>query len=129
VGQLLAQPDSSRWIVEGAGGALVPINDTDLMIDVMATLSLPAVVVSRTTLGTINHTLLTLEALRRRSIQPAGVVMVGTPSADNRLAIEHYGHVVVLGEMPLFEQLTPELLTSWAKTELDPDGRLLEVLR
>ena len=60
---LAAQPPSSRWIVEGAGGALVPINDSELMTDLMVRLALPVVVVARSRLGTINHTLLTLEAL------------------------------------------------------------------
>ncbi|HKF69944.1 MAG TPA: ATP-dependent dethiobiotin synthetase BioD, partial [Vicinamibacterales bacterium] len=115
-------------IVEGAGGALVPINDRVLMADLMLSLGLPAVVVARSSLGTINHTLLTLEALRRRSIGIAGVVMVGVPDADNREAIERYGCVEVLGEMPFFEPLTPDALAAWAAEGLDHDGRLHEML-
>jgi dethiobiotin synthase len=115
-------------IVEGAGGVLVPINDTDLMADLMLSLGLPAVVVARSSLGTINHTLLTLEALRRRSIPIAGVVMVGVPDADNREAIERYGCVSVLGEMPMFEPLTPGVLSTWAAEELDREGLLREIL-
>ena len=116
-------------IVEGAGGALVPINDHDMMADLMLGLGLPAVVVARSSLGTINHTLLTLEALRRRSIPIAGVVLVGEPNADNREAIERYGCVAVLGEMPSLEPLTPEALAGWAGAGLDREGRLLEFLR
>jgi dethiobiotin synthetase len=115
-------------IVEGAGGALVPINDTDLMADLMHGLGLPAVVVARSSLGTINHTLLTLDALRRRSIGIAGVVMVGVPDADNREAIERYGCVSVLGEMPFFDPLTPDALAAWAAEGLDREGRLHELL-
>ena len=59
--------NDAAWIVEGAGGVLVPINERETIADLMIALSLPAVVVARTALGTINHTLLTLEALRRRS--------------------------------------------------------------
>ena len=110
-------PDT-RFVVEGAGGALVPINDTELMIDLMARLALPVVVVSRSTLGTINHTLLTLEALRRRSLTVAGVVMTGPRNADNRDAIERYGSTQVLGELPMFEPLTMETLAEWASKEL-----------
>jgi len=122
-------PDSAtRWIVEGAGGALVPLNDTALMTDLMRTLALPVLVVARSTLGTINHTLLTLEALRARKLRVSGVVMVGEKNPDNRAAIEHYGAVPVLGEMPVWKTLDSACLAHWAETELDPDGRLLELL-
>lgn len=56
----------AAWTVEGAGGALVPVNESDLMVHLMERLGLPAVIATRTTLGTINHTLLTIEALRAR---------------------------------------------------------------
>jgi dethiobiotin synthase len=129
VGLVRAEPESSRWIVEGAGGALVPVNDSANMADLMTRLALPVVVVARTALGTINHTLLTLEALRRRAIQIAGVIMVGVPNADNRHAIERYGHVHVLGEMPQIEPLTADRLAGWAAAGLDRNGRLLELVR
>jgi dethiobiotin synthetase len=129
VDSLLGQADSSCWIVEGAGGTLVPVNESETIADLMVRLGLPVVVVAKTTLGTINHTLLTLEALRRRALSVAGVVMVGCRDAENRSAIERYGDVVVLGEMPYFDPLTAEQLAQWAKTELDPNGQLLELLR
>jgi len=100
-------------IVEGAGGALTPINDSQTMVELMALLALPVVLVARSTLGTINHTVLTLEALRARSLHVRGVIMVGDPNPDNRAAIEHYGKVTVLAEMPRFSPLTPEDLRSW----------------
>src|SRR5580704_9806888 len=107
------------WIVEGAGGALVPVNESDLMVHLMERLGLPVVVVARTTLGTINHTLLTLEALRARRLAIAGVVMVGEPDGENRAAIEQYGNVACLGEMPWFEEVAghrpgPVELAAWA---------------
>jgi dethiobiotin synthetase len=120
-------PVPVRWIVEGAGGVLVPLNEGELMVDLMRALHLPALIVARSTLGTINHTLLTVEALRHRAIPIAGVVMVGPPNPENRRAIEEYGGVPVLGEMPWFEPLTPEGLRTWAQAGLDPDGRLREV--
>jgi dethiobiotin synthetase len=121
-----AADSEDAWIVEGAGGVLVPVNETQTMANVMLSLGLPVVVVARTTLGTINHTLLTLEALRGRSLQVAGVVMVGEPNPDNRAAIERYGKTAVLGEMPPFNPLTPASLKAWASTSLDPKGRLQE---
>ena len=123
------EPAAIRWIVEGAGGVLVPINERSTMADLMTRLGLPAVVVARTSLGTINHTLLTLAALRQRAIDVAGVVLVGAPDPDNRQAIEHYGQISVLGELPHLEPLTPQALGTLARSVLDPGGHLLKRLR
>jgi len=120
----LVPHEACDWIVEGAGGALVPLNDADLMTDLMKRLDLPALVVATSSLGTINHTLLTLEALRARSIAIAGVVMAGEKNSANREAIEHFGGVAVLGEMPHFDSLEPAALGAWARAELDPRGDL-----
>jgi malonyl-CoA O-methyltransferase len=120
-----AQPALDRWIVEGAGGVLVPIDDHTLMSHLVARLELPAVVVARSTLGTINHTLLTLEALRRRAIRVAGVLMVGAPNADNRAAIERYGRASVLGELSMLAPLTVDTLRQ-AAASIDPAGALRE---
>jgi dethiobiotin synthetase len=118
-----------RWIVEGAGGVLVPLNDRELMIDLMQALALPVLLVARAALGTINHTLLTLEALRSRSLSIAGIVMTGEANAANRAAIEHYGNVRVIGEMPSFRPLEPAALQSWASGEFDTGGDLLRLLQ
>ena len=120
VDSIRAEGASAFWIVEGAGGVLVPINESETMIDLMIQLELQIVVAAGASLGTINHTLLTLEALRRRDLRVAGVVMVGERNPDNRAAIERYGNVAVLGEMPLFDPLTADRLRHWAATELDP---------
>jgi len=88
-------------VVEGIGGVLVPISDRGhLLADLIRSLELEAVLVARSTLGTINHTLLTLEALRSREIPLIGVVLNGPPGRDNREAIERFGKVKVLGEVP-----------------------------
>jgi dethiobiotin synthase len=124
-----AQPVSDRWIVEGAGGVLVPLNDSTLMADLMSRLRLPAVIVARSTLGTINHTLLTLEALRARAIVVAGIVMVGARDPDNREALESFGKTSVLGELEPLSPLSPAALLHWALERLDPYGRLQGFLR
>ena len=108
--------DGAVYFVEGAGGVLVPVNESETMADLMVMLGLPVIVAARTTLGTINHTLLTLEALRTRKLRIAGVVMIGDRNADNRAAVEHYGNVAVLAEMPRFDPLTQESLRAWAET-------------
>ena len=97
----IVPPSTARpLVVEGAGGVLVPLNDTALMVDLIAHIGLPALVVARSTLGTINHTLLTLEALARRALPVLGVVLNGPPSPANRHAIEQFGRVAVLAELP-----------------------------
>ena len=105
----------SFWIVEGAGGVLVPLNDREKIVDLMARLALPAVVVARTSVGTINHTLLTVEALRRRGLEVAFVVLSGPPDEDARRAIEEYGSVRV-EELPPIVPLEPAALSAWAET-------------
>jgi dethiobiotin synthetase len=112
------------WIIEGAGGALAPLNETSTMIDLMAVLGLPVLIAARSGLGTINHTVLTIEALRSRSIDIAGVVMIGDENADNAEAIEHYGKVPVIAQMPRFDPLTPEALAAWTAAHFDPHKTL-----
>jgi dethiobiotin synthetase len=124
-----ADADRSTWIIEGAGGVMVPLNESETMADLMTSLGVPVVVAARAGLGTINHTLLTVEALRRRSLPVAGVVMVGEPDAENRRAIERYGRVAVLGEMPIFKPLTPDALAAWSHAELDRRRQLVSFLR
>ena len=118
---LPADIDDKFWIVEGAGGAFVPLNERELMIDLMKTLALPVVVVARSGLGTINHTLLTVEALRNRDLKISGVVMNGESNEENKKAIEHFGGLKVLAEMPRFEKLTGDNLWAWSKKYLTAD--------
>jgi dethiobiotin synthetase len=76
------------------------------MLDLMLRLGLPVVVAARTTLGTINHTLLTLAALRGARVSVHGVVMIGEENIENRRAIEHYGKARVVGHIPVLEQIS-----------------------
>jgi dethiobiotin synthetase len=92
-------------IAEGAGGVLVPINKTQLMTDLMRHLTLPVLLVSRSSLGTINHTLLSLAALRAARIEVRGVIMVGKPNRENHQAIEHYGAIPVVGTVPILKKV------------------------
>ncbi len=102
----IALPQTAHpLVVEGAGGLFVPLNDRDFMIDLMARLALPILLVARSTLGTINHTLLSLTALRSRGLPIAGVVLNGPPNAGNRAAIERFGQVRVLAELPRVDPL------------------------
>ncbi|KAB0612947.1 dethiobiotin synthase [Castellaniella defragrans] len=87
-------------VVEGAGGLYVPVDAHCMMIDLAARLGLPVVLVARSTLGTINHTLLSLRALRARGLPVLGVVMNGPPSPGNREALERFGRVRIIAEIP-----------------------------
>jgi len=103
-------PPSENLIVEGAGGVLVPINEEQLMTDLMRRLKLPVLLVSRTSLGTINHTLLSIAALRAARLDLRGVILCGLPDRDNREAIEHYGKVRVVGAVPRLKSINRSTL-------------------
>ena len=118
------EPDSVRWVAEGAGGVLVPINESESMVDLISAMGMPVLVVARSSLGTINHTLLTIELLRRCKLDLAGVVMVGDKNEANRKAIEDFGSVSVIAELPYLAELTPETLGRWATSEFDMRGQL-----
>jgi dethiobiotin synthetase len=107
-------------IVEGAGGVLVPINKKETMADLMRRLKLPVVLVARTALGTINHTLLSVAALRAARLKVHGVVMVGPRDRlENRAAIERYGDVPVLGYLPWMKKLDRGSLLSAFRRNFD----------
>lgn len=101
-------------VVEGAGGLLVPLDATTLMIDLAARLGLPVVLAARTGLGTINHTLLSLEALRRRGLPVAGIVFSGEDHPRNLAAIAQLGGAPILGRIPWLDPLTPASLAEAA---------------
>lgn len=97
-------------VVEGAGGLLVPLTREVAYIDVIARWRAPVVLCARTTLGTINHSLLSIEALRTRSIPLLGVVFIGEESAESERIIVEMGHARRLGRLPYLPQLTGDML-------------------
>lgn len=117
-GRIQLPPCTGPLVVEGAGGLMVPLNDRTLMIDLAARFALPVVVTARTGLGTINHTLLTLEALHRRELPIAGVIFSGPDHPRNLEAIRRLGGVPILGHIPPLTPLTPETV-ALAATRLD----------
>lgn len=97
--------DPNPIVIEGAGGVLVPINDQALMIDLIRLLQAPVIVAARTEIGTINHTLLTVSAIRHAGLILSGVVMIGRENPDNRRAVERYGAVPVVGAIPWLDSI------------------------
>jgi dethiobiotin synthetase len=109
----LVLPASDRpLVVEGAGGLLVPLTRRTLLIEVIARWGAPVVLCARTRLGTINHTLLSIEALRRRAIPLLGVAFVGEAHPENQRIIASMGKVPVLGRLPHLDPLTPPALAA-----------------
>jgi len=118
-------PASDRLlVVEGAGGLMVPLTDTAYVIDLAAELHLPLILVARSTLGTINHTLLSLEAIRRRGLPLAGVVINGPETPHNRAAIERYGQVEVIAEIPWLDVVNRSTLLT-----IEPELDLMKLAR
>ncbi|MET2829275.1 dethiobiotin synthase [Mesorhizobium shangrilense] len=108
----LSLPDlPGPLIIEGAGGLMVPLNRQTRFIDVFQEWQLPVILCARTALGTINHTLLSIEALRARSIPLIGVAFIGEEMADSQRTIAEFGNVAVLGRLPHLDPLTHETLS------------------
>lgn len=97
-------------VVEGAGGVLVPISRRETYADQFARWGAPVVLVARTVLGTINHTLLSVEALRARGVAILGVAFVGDPVEDSESTICAMGDVKRLGRLPRLDPLEPTAL-------------------
>ena len=117
---MLQPPKTERpLVIELAGGVAVPITDTLTNLDLAAKLRLPVVVVSRHYLGSINHTLLTVEALKNRSIPVAGVVFNGEELPDTERIITVMAGVPNLGRIPHLEVMSRETISSLAR-ELGP---------
>ncbi len=99
-----------QLIVEGAGGLFVPLNDKEFMLDLMQRLDYPIVLVASSSLGTINHTLLSIQALQSAGLNLLGVVMSGCLNLENRKAIESFGKVQVLAEIPQLTDFSSQTL-------------------
>lgn len=100
----LPQVAERPLVVETAGGVMVPLSERLLQIDLLAHWQQPVILVARTALGTINHTLLSLEALRRRRVPVLGVAFVGDPEPEPEATIVRMGRVRRLGRLP---RITP----------------------
>ena len=106
-------------VVETAGGLLVPLRRNWLQIEQIAVWGLPVLLVARSGLGTLNHTLLSLEALSRRSIPVLGLVLNGDPHPDNPRTLAALGGVPVLAELPRLDPLDREgLERQWQRSGL-----------
>ena len=106
---------SNHLVVEGAGGLMVPLNDQDVMLDLIQQLQIPVILVSRNYLGSINHTLLSFEALKQRNIPIAGIVFNGEPNPASESFIENYTQLPVLFRVGNLDDITPESIRDVVK--------------
>ena len=110
---VLPKSDNSV-IVETAGGLMSPLSDTLLNINLIKHLNLPVVLVTNDYLGSINHTLLSVEILRGANIEILGLVFSGKKVDATRQFIQNYTGLKTLFEIPFFETLDKETLTTFA---------------
>ncbi|MFH1157776.1 MAG: dethiobiotin synthase [Pseudomonadota bacterium] len=95
----------SPLIIEGAGGLMVPLSRETLFIDIFKKWNLPVILCARTVLGTINHTLLSIEAMKKRAMPILGIAFIGSDNPDNIRTITEFSGVRNLGRLPLLEAL------------------------
>jgi len=108
-------------VIELAGGLRVPYTLRFDQGDLLERAALPLVLVARSGLGTLNHTQLTLEALRRRHLEPRALFLVGEPHSSNAATLRVLAHVEHVYEVPQFRRLDTEALDAWlAQNDLEP---------
>jgi dethiobiotin synthetase len=115
----LDPPAYRPLVIEGAGGALVPVTPDLLFADLFARWRLPVVIVARTGLGTINHSLLTIEALRARAVPILGIAFVGAAVEDSEATVARIGQVRRLGRLPLLAPLDRDTLARAFAAQFD----------
>ncbi|MCD8497430.1 MAG: dethiobiotin synthase [Alphaproteobacteria bacterium] len=103
--RLIPPASERRLIIEGAGGLMVPITRNNLQINMFKSWDIPLILCARTGLGTINHTLLSIEALWNRQMKIHGLLFIGEENRDNIKTIAEYSGVKVLGRLPLLVEL------------------------
>ena len=102
----LKLPDTpSPLVIEGAGGLMVPLSRKALFIDVFKKWNLPIILCARTSLGTINHTLLSIEAMKSKKLPILGIAFIGSDNPDNMRTITDFSGIKNLGHLPLLEVL------------------------
>ncbi|MCA1454960.1 ATP-dependent dethiobiotin synthetase BioD [Bradyrhizobium sp. BRP22] len=108
-------------VIEGAGGLMVPLGGSRLYIDIFARWRLPVVLCARTALGTINHSLLSIEAMQRRGINILGIAFVGDENTDSENMICRIGRTRRLGRLPWLSPLDADTLRAAFECSFDRD--------
>lgn len=106
---------NNHLIIEGAGGLMVPLNNTDCIIDLIPQLDCEVVLVSRNYLGSINHTLLSIEALQKRNISIKGIIFNGKENKDTENVILKMTSIPLLGRIDEEKSINKETILKYAK--------------
>jgi len=110
----LPDTNGNDLVIEGAGGVLVPLNDTAVVADLITQFDAEVILVSNIYLGSINHTLLTAQELKRRNIKVKGIVFNGEPNEESeRIILKHTGYKKLLHIYPE-EKITAAIVNAYA---------------
>jgi dethiobiotin synthetase len=109
-GSLSPPETSGPLVIEGAGGLLVPLTRRETFASVFERWQFPVILCARTSLGTINHTLLSLEAMQRRRIPVLGIAFIGDENRETEAIITEMSGVRSIGRLPRLDPLTPDTL-------------------
>ena len=100
----------NRLVIEGAGGLMVPLNNKELILDLLKKLNVEVIVVTQNYLGSINHTLLTLEVLKTHQIPVKGLIFNGKPNAETEAYIMNYSTLPLLGKIPYLSVINKDTI-------------------
>lgn len=100
-------------VVEGAGGLMVPLNDKELIIDLIQQLNIDVVLVSQNYLGSINHTILSLDALKNRGIKVLGIIFNGEENIETEKYVLNYSGLKCLGRVQQHQHINKEIILSY----------------
>ena len=119
--QFVKNLKTKKLVIEGAGGLNVPINSNYLMSDLCQKLNIPLILVSRTKLGTINHTLMSLEVIKKKKINLLGIIFFGKKELETLETIKFFGkkilkkNIKILGRLPIAKELSKNTIQAFTK--------------
>ncbi|MBY0244697.1 MAG: dethiobiotin synthase [Sphingobacteriaceae bacterium] len=111
----IPKSNNSNLIIEGAGGLMVPLNQQDLLIDLIQKLNIPVVLISENYLGSINHTLLSISILKQKNIPIKGIIFNGEENKESQDFILNYTNVNLLGFVPKLAKLDKASISAAGK--------------
>lgn len=114
--KIIPPQTNNHLVIEGAGGLMVPLNRKELMIDLIKILNVEVILISKNYLGSINHTLLSFEALKSRNISVKGIIFNGNVNESSESIILERTQLDFLGRIPEMDQINKELIKDCAKT-------------
>ena len=119
--QFVKNLKTKKLVIEGAGGLNVPINSNYLMSDLCQKLDTPLILVSRTKLGTINHTLMSLEVIKKKKINLLGIIFFGRQELETMETIRFFGkkilkkNIKILGRLPVAKELSKNTIQAFTQ--------------